>query len=448
MSVKKWFILCSIVIFSTAAYAQRGVTKAVETAVERQVFNRAQLPTLRDGMRNLVTRRLGNVHYVKLPAAVQPEQRNLVWEKYPTRSVFEFKDLLKLQTNRPALVSPITQMRPEKRKRDFYQAAKPGSGHIRAIALPAKIFVERVAMEENLPQEDRNILLQMVEVLDHGFDMTPAGEWKLYGGVSFSQIHRLIEHLKTEWPTYNDVYHGSGQPLPASISAALDVIDIQTWMLEHEGAFPQSTSHEPEALLVWKFEKLMNQIATNPTLAQDRAMQTVVQHLVHLRAAANGAMTPVEVVADVLKRVDAGGRVPGSSLVQVTPEENVLTQELNYVEQLRRANLLYLVVPMQRTQDVLELHLADLQEKGRIYRQMIARIPEFAHDGLTLNVPTSSHIAWGVELNTWQAARKAAGQSTTPRNMIPGRFGLPINFNDLTKEEQTEVLLGTYLKIK
>ena len=79
---------------------------------------------------------------------------------------------------------------------------------------------------------------------------------------------------------------------------------------------------------------------------------------------------------------------------------------------------------------------------------MIKIIPEFASDGMTLNVPTLSTVSWEVKLNEWKKARAAAGLSQTPRSQIAGRYGLPLNFNDLTAQEQAEVLLGTYLRIQ
>ena len=435
MSVKKWFILCSIVIFSTAAYAQKGVTKAVEAAVERQVLNRAKLPTLRDGMRNLVTRRLG---VGQLGAPLQ----------YPTRSVLDFGAPLKKQQVRVTELPRIVGARHDERKDGFYSVAKPGSGNIEQIALSAHALIKQVAIAQWLPTEERDIFLKMAEALDNGFTMSADGKWQLIRGYSFAQNHQLIKYFKQQWPEYSRAYGGAGDTISKGLKTALEVLDIQTWMLTHNGKFPTYATSAAEAELAWTFNELIEEMGTNPTIAADPSVQGAVQHLVHLRAAAQGAMTPLDVLDRVLKHLDNGGRIPGSSVVNMDPAEEQLTRELNYVEQLRRANLLYLLIPMKRSQDVVELYMTDFQEKGHIYRQMIERIPEFAHDGLTLNVPTYSHVAWKAELNNWQAARKAAGLSTTPRSKIMGRFGLPVNFNDLTKDEQTEVLLGTYLKIK
>ena len=437
MPVKQVAVLLSIVVLSLPAYAQKGVEKAVEIAVQRQVVNRAKLPTLRDGMRNLVTHRLGPVH-----PAVAAGYAAVVHN--PVRSVLDFGKLLREQQVRVVEFPRIVGGRHDKRQDGFYSIAKPGSGNIAAIALPAHALINQVAAAQWASVKERKVYSKMVEALDTGFVMSGDGNWNLIRGYSFARIHQLIGHLKQQWPVYSKAYGGEEEPMSKGLQVALDVLDIQTWMLTHDGKFPTRQVLSDEFELVRTFDALINDMATKPEVASDPSVQGAVQHLVHLRAAARGAMTPSQVVLKVLERVDNGGRISGSSLVRVTPKENLLIRELNYVEQLRRANLLYILVPMQQQREGLALHLKDFQEQGYIYRQMIKHIPEFAADGTTLNVPTRTHVAWEVALDNW----KWAHGNVFPRAAISGQFGLPINFNDLTPEEQAEVLLGTYLRIK
>ncbi len=433
MVAKKWLLLVGITFLSMAIYAQKGFDKAVETTVNRQVFNRAKLPTVRDGMRNLVTRRLG-----KIPTTGGGG----------TRSVLNFGAPLQAKQIRVEEFPRIVGGRHDERGDGFYSVAKPGSGNIEAIALPAHALIKQAAIAESATMENRKVLLQMAETLDRGFAMSQEGNWQLTHGYTFNQFHKLLKHFKDQWMTYSKAYGGSGDPLSQGVNVALDVLEIQAWMLTHGGRLPQNQTDEIELFVAWKLDKLMEKAASDVAFAQDPAVQGAMQHLVHLRAAAKGEKSPFEVIKAVLDRIDNGGRIPGSSLVNVDATEDKLIRELNYVEQLRRANLLHVLIPMEQSQSLLDLYLRDFQSKGHIYQQMIQIIPEFANDGVTLNVPTHSAQSWEVALNEWEQARAAAGLSQTPRAMITGRMGLPLNFNDLTADEKTEVLLGTYLRIQ
>ncbi|MBO5911305.1 MAG: hypothetical protein J6Q05_03835 [Elusimicrobiaceae bacterium] len=429
MFVRQLLVLFSIAVFSTVAYAQKGLGKAVEMAVPRQVINRAKLPTFRDGVRNLVTRRLGN-----LPA-IQRSGQAAVTQKlaYPTSSVLNFGTSLKVS---PVYVTPqipqIVGGRHDARTDEFYSVAAPGSGDIAAIALPAYALIKQAAIADGVALEDCRELLKWAEKMDA---MSKEGNWDLIRDNSFNQLQYLV----------NQAYGQSGNIFSKGVLTALDVLAIQTWMLEHEGRFPQLQGKGREAALARSFESLMNDMSGNdPEFAQDPAVQGAIQHLVHLRATARGAMTPIRIIREVLERIERGGRIPGSSLERVSVEEDALTQELNFVEQLHRANLLYILLPMEQSRSVIDLYLRDFEKKGHIYQQMIKIIPEFAYDGETLNVPTYSHLTWKEALNNW----KRAHNDVNPRATIAGRYGLPVNFNDLTPEEKTEVLLGTYLRIK
>lgn len=437
MAVKKWLLLVSIAFLSVSAYAQKGVNKALEAAVERQVVNRAKLPTMRDGVRNLLSHRLG---------AARPMPGVLC--QCSVRSVLNFGAPLQAQQARVTDLPRIVGKRHEERRGGFYSVVAPGSGNVEAIALPAYALIKQVAVAQSVSLKERNIYLKMAEALDNGFAMSEDGKWQLTRGYSFAQHHQLIAYFKQQWPEYSKAYGGAENPLSKGLQTALDVLDIQAWMLAHNGKFPVRQTSAAQAELEQTFDDLMNDIATKPEVAKDPSVQGAMQHLVHLRAAAKGAIKPSEVIMAVLRRVENGGRIPGSSLAQVSMQEKVLIHELNYVEQLRRANLLYILVPMQQQQDVLALRLKDFQEQGYIYKQMIKIIPEFANDGVTLNVPTRSADGWEVALNEWKHTRAAAGLSQRPRAWIAGRYGLPVNFNDLTADEKTEVLLGTYLRIK
>ena len=352
MVVKKWLLLFSIVILSMAAYAQKGLGKAVEATVERQVISRAKLPTVRDGVRNLVMRRLGAVN--SAPGVVC---------QHPVRSILAFGAPLKEQQARVTDLPRIVGGRHEQRTDGFYSVVTPGSGNIEAIALPAHALIKQVAIAQAVSLKERKVFLKIAEALDNGFAMSEDGNWQLTRGYSFAQNHQMIEYFKKQWPEYSKAYGGEGLPLSKGLRTALDVLDIQTWMLAHNGKFPVRQTPAAEAELGRTFDELMNEMATNPEVAKDPSVQGAVQHLVHLRAAAKGAMKPSEVIVAVLRRVDNGGRIPGSSLVQVTVQENVLMHELNYVEQLRRANLLYILVPMQQQQDALALRLEDSKNK-------------------------------------------------------------------------------------
>ena len=448
MSVQKWLLLLvNIVIFSTASYAQKGLDRALEASVKAQLLNRAKLPTLRDGMHNFVTGQLGRVPTGVLPSTLRQGYRSWQGAASPVGSVLAFGKPLQKQQPRVSVSPYVLQGRENCPRNNFYEVAPTGKGNIPAIALPAKAFIKEVAWKENMDKRDLAILLRMTELIEGDFKMSNQGNLSLTRSGSFKQVHRQIIHLKQEWPVYSEVYRGTGQGLPAGVIAALDALDIQTWMLEHAGRFPQVSQKEVESSLVGRFEELIDKMANQPVFAVNEAMQMVVQHLVHLRAAAEGTMTPSEVMFAVLSRIEQGGRIPGVSLVQMDPLENTLARELNYLEQLRRANLLHLVVPTQKGREWVSHYLETLQEMGYIYQQMIKIIPEFAYDGVTLNVPTYSKATWDRQLQQWQKERAAAGESQTPRSVIAGRFDLPLNFNDLTAEEQTEVLLGIYLKI-
>ncbi len=154
---------------------------------------------------------------------------------------------------------------------------------------------------------------------------------------------------------------------------------------------------------------------------------------------------PGQVIHKTLLYMDAGGRVPGSSPTEaMSPEETALLAQLNWVEKLRQLDLLKNWIPMQREREALELRLNDIVQAGYIYQQISRYIPEYANDGQTLNIPSRSPSGWEAALSKWKATH---GNDVTPRSAITGNFELPINFNDLTAEEQEEVLLGTYLKI-
>ncbi len=440
MPVRKFAVLLGIAVLSMPAYAQKGLGKAVETAVQRQVVNRAQLPTFRDGMRNLVTRRLGGLPVVKGVSQTAGKQVVL----HPTASLLHFESSLRAPKTSVVPEFPrIVGGRHDQRADGFYSVAAPGSGDIAAIALPAYALIKQVAIAQSATLEDRKVFLQMAESLDNGFAMSEEGNWNLVRGYSFEQYHRLIEVFKSQWETYSRSYGGGGEALCEGMKVALDVLEIQAWMLAHRGKFPSASGMIEEQYLVAKFNTMLQKMAQNVSFAQDPAVRGAVHHVVYLREAAKGAKNPLRVIQEILQYIDEKGRVPGSSLEQVSVEEDALTQELNFVEQLRQANLLFLLVPMEKTQNLITLYLQDFQEKGHIYRHMIKIIPEFGHDA-TLNVPTRSHVGWKMALDNW----KDAHNNVNPRAAIAGRFGLPVNFNDLTREEQTEVLLGTYLRIK
>lgn len=431
MTVKQLIVLITMALLSTATYAQKGLSKTAGNALQRKIVTRAKVPTFRDGIRNLVTRRLGVVNL--------PQE-----EIYFTRSVLNFGYPLKNQQVRVSELPRIVGGRHE-RQGGFYSAAAPGSGNIAAIALPAYALIKQAAIAQGISYEERRALLQMVSILDAQFELSEAGEWNLKSA-PYDSVHRMIEKFRTHGAA--EVYGTRTQPLPQGITTVLDVLDIQTWMLAHEGKFPQLQIDEIEKTVGDKFNALMEKAANEEGFIKDPAVQGAMQHLVRLRAAARGAMPPIRVIREVLERIEKGERIPGSSPVNITDEEYVLTRELNYVEQLRRANLLHVVVPSYQEQSAIAFRLQDFQEEGHIYRQIIQIIPEFANDGVALNVPTRLRWKWETELDNWKQARLAAGLSTVPRTSIAGQWGLPINFNDLTPEEQTEVLLGTYLRVK
>ena len=434
MSAKPFVLLFSIVCLSTATYAQKGVGKAVGTAVQRQVINRAKLPTLRDGVRNLVMRRLG-----KIPPSVAV---------YPASRVVDFKAFLHQPSARAVDLPPMPRRHLDQSDEEFYNVVQPGSGRVAAIALPAQALIKRAAMAESATEEELNVFLRMAEALDQGFAMSQEGNWQFVRGYTLNQFHQLIKHFKDQWPTYSKAYGGQEEPMSQGVSVALDVLDIQAWMLANKGRLAQDQTNGIESAIAWKLDNLMDKAAQDAGFAQDPAVQSAIQHLVHLRATATGGMTPMETIRAVLIRLGNGGRIPGSSLAEVDETEAKLVRELIYVAQLRRANLLYILLPMEQRQSLVDLYLRDFEKRGHLYQQMIKIIPEFAADGKTLNVPSHSPNQWSALLDEWKQARAAAGLSQTPRSAIAGRFGLPVNFNDLTAEEQTEVLLGTYLKVK
>lgn len=114
MSLKKWLLVGSISFLSMASYGQRGLPRAVDAAVQHQVFSRAQLPTVRDGVRNLVTGRLG-AYQMLVPAEIHYG----VTQNFPVRSTFNFKagELPKQQVARitefPRIVGGRHDARPD-----------------------------------------------------------------------------------------------------------------------------------------------------------------------------------------------------------------------------------------------------------------------------------------------------------------------------------------------
>lgn len=447
MFATKCVLPVGIVLLSVSSYAQTGLSRGIQVAVEKKVVRSAQLPKMRDGLRNLLTRRLG-INPVAVSSSLQEtagvKSQSVITS--PTRSVLYFGKPLQIPQTQITEIPRIMGVRHNERKNGFYSVAKPGSGNIRDIALPAYALITQAAIAEFATSEDRKAYACMADKFDFGFKMSNNAEWQMTR-ITSKQVHDLVEHFKNQWEeTFSKAYGGSGAPLSKGLIAALDVLDIQTWMLENEGKFPQPGSGPLESVLAWKANNLMEKIGKDASFATDRAVQGAVQHLVYLHAASAGMKPPTQVIASVLKYLDQGGRIPGISSIRVSAEEEQLTRELNYVEQLRRANLLRLVVPLQRTQEAVALHLQDFQEKGYIYQKMIKIIPEFSYNG-TLNVPTRSVLAWQAALDQWQQQRKAAGLSSIPRAVITGRLGLPVNFNDLAPAEQEEVLLGTYLKV-
>lgn len=435
MLIKKGLVLFSIFIFSTAAYAQKGLSQAVESAVDRQILSK--LPTFRDGIRNLVTHRLGNV------PAISKRVNSFPIVLDPTRSAFDFeKKYLTTPHERRAYVGLYSAdfyltSSPDciKRHKFFLEEdslegyVNPGSGNISAIALePSSLITPRRAQPKNFRYLlNMNILLDKEFVEKDGLRLVP--------GHSFDRVHGMIQSIKNKCPSCISI---------DEIAMALDVLDIQTWMLANDGRFPQTLTDKLESSMALKFENWMKRIVNEETKFTQGPIQALVRHLVHLRIVAKDAMTPEQVVLQVLKRLEKGGRIPGSSLARVTVEENALTQELNYVEWLRKANLLDIVVPVEHKKETLVLYLKDLQQRGYIYKQMIKIIPEFANDGVTLNVPSYSENTWQAAVSVWSKTHS----NKMPRPIITGRFGLPVNFNDLTPAGKEEVLLGTYLCIK
>ncbi len=438
------------------AQKTKALTQGVEYALEREVFNRAKLPTLLDGLRNRFTGRLGpsgklNVYTGGNPSHVltlsQDGKITEVFPQTPVRSVMDFSKPYPARVRvRKVLQSPGEfDNRILRRPEGFYSVVTPGSGGVERIALSARSLISKAIPIKDQDAFDLAAYFHMAAELDKHFTRYQ-DSWVAVSPTVLADITEQTQQFKNNWSQICFQWGSGGREMPLSVMFALNTVQIQTWMLVNEGRFPQSLIGGTEGSAVKLFDFMINSL-TDPKTAAIPGMQALSEHLIYLRLVGKDMLTPLQVVELVKAQVAGGARVPGSSTSErVDMTENWLAYELNYLETLRRAKLLSIAAGKD-TDQVVQL-LKDFQERGYIYQQMLQTIPEYAHGGLTLNVPSRSRSEWELALEDWVRKRREAGLDTSPRTCVAGRFGLPVNFNDLTAEEQEEVLLGTYLTIQ